>query len=179
MQRSRVDLIYAVRAALFTAFIAVCSYISIPISPPITLQLFAITLATYVYGGFFATVSVLLYLALGAVGLPVFSGFVGGFGHLLSANGGFLLGFIAYCLIYALFECVFGKNGKKRIIYTSVSLLALYIIGSVWYTFVYLNGGFGAYLSALLVTVLPFVLPDAVKIFLAYIIAERLKFKRR
>lgn len=179
MHKSGINLIYAVRAALFAAFIAVCSYIAIPTAPPITLQLFAITLATYAYGGVFACASVLIYLALGAVGLPVFSGFLGGIGHLLGASGGFLFGFIAYSLIYALLERLFGKQGKRRIVYTSVSLLVLYIIGSVWYTIVYLGGGFEAYISSLIVTVVPFILPDIIKIFLAYIIAERLKFKRR
>ena len=179
MRKYKLNLIYAVRAALFAAFIAVCSYISIPTSPPITLQLFAITLSLYIYGGIFTSLAVTLYLALGAVGLPVFSGFVGGFGHFASANGGFLFGFIVYSLFYALLEFVFGACGKRRIVYTAISLLLLYLCGSLWYTLVYLSQGFGAYLSALLVTVVPFILPDIVKIFLAYIIAERLKIKRR
>jgi len=179
MQKSKLNLIYAVRAALFAAFITVCSYVAIPTVPPITLQLFAVTLAAYAYGGVFAAVSVSIYLSLGAVGLPVFSGFSGGIGYLLSASGGFLLGFVIYCLLYALLEFLFGRQGKRRVLYTVLSLAVLYLIGSIWYTLVYLGGGFETYLSALLVTVVPFILPDAIKIFLAYLIAERLKFKRR
>ena len=80
-----------VLSSLFAALTAVCSWIAVPI-PPIafTMQTFAIFLTLGVLGGRWGTASVLLYLLLGVVGLPVFSGFRGGAAALLDATGGFL-----------------------------------------------------------------------------------------
>ena len=78
------------RAALFAALIAICSWISIPTAVPFTLQTFAVFLALGVLGGKLGTLSVAVYLLLGAVGLPVFAGFQGGLGALLGATGGYL-----------------------------------------------------------------------------------------
>ena len=85
-----------VLASLFASLTAVCAWISIPI-PPIsfTLQTFAVFLTLAVLGGKWGTVSILLYLLLGVVGLPVFAGFRGGISALLDATGGFLWGFLA------------------------------------------------------------------------------------
>ena len=82
------------RAALFAALIAICSWISIPTAVPFTLQTFAVFLALGVLGGKLGTLSVAVYLLLGAVGLPVFAGFQGGLGALLGATGGYLAGFL-------------------------------------------------------------------------------------
>ena len=70
--------------SLFSSLIAICAWISIPIGDiAFTLQTFAVFLALGTLGGKWGTVSILIYLALGAVGLPVFSGFQGGIGTLL------------------------------------------------------------------------------------------------
>ena len=86
------------RAALFAALIAICSWISIPTAVPFTLQTFAVFLALGVLGGKLGTLSVAVYLLLGAVGLPVFAGFQGGLGALLGATGGYLAGFLLTAL---------------------------------------------------------------------------------
>ena len=84
--------------AIGAALIAVCAWISIPAEVPFTLQTFAIFAVCGLLGGRRGTVSVLVYLLLGAVGLPVFSGFRGGLGALLGTTGGYILGFLALAL---------------------------------------------------------------------------------
>lgn len=72
--------------AVFAVLIAICSWISIPTTVPFTLQTFAIFLAVGVLGGKRGSLSVLIYILLGAVGIPVFAGFSGGFGTLLGST---------------------------------------------------------------------------------------------
>ena len=110
----------------------------------------------------------LLYIALGAVGLPVFSGFSGGIGRLFDATGGFIWGFLVAALVYWAFGPVFRR---LILIRAAISLISLYLMGSVWYAFVYL-GGLSDIPYAMLVCVLPFVIPDALKIALAYYISK-------
>ena len=86
-----VDLTYM---AVCAALIAVCSWISIPAAVPFTLQTFAVFCVLGLLGGKRGTVSILVYILLGAIGLPVFSGFNGGIGALLGTTGGYIIGFI-------------------------------------------------------------------------------------
>ena len=82
--------------ALFAVIIAVCSWISIPAAVPFTLQTFAVFTAVGVLGGKRGTLCVLVYLLLGAFGVPVFAGFSGGLGAVFGMTGGYLFGFFFY-----------------------------------------------------------------------------------
>ena len=95
---------------MFTAIIAVCAFISIPSSVPFTLQTFAIFLAVLVLGGKMGSLSVFIYLCLGAIGVPIFAGFNGGIGVLLGNTGGYILGFMFIALIMWMFETVLPKR---------------------------------------------------------------------
>lgn len=156
-----------VLASLFASLTAVCAWISLPI-PPIsfTLQTFAVFLTLWVLGGKWGTVSILLYLLLGAVGLPVFAGFRGGLSALLDATGGFLWGFLAAAVVYWLLETL------GTIPAMVLSLLMCYICGCWWFT-VYADG-VGIW-GAVVTCVLPYLIPDAVKIALAYTMGKRLR----
>jgi len=155
----------------------ITSFISIPVfAIPVTLQLFGIYTALYLLGGKLATVSVALYVAVGAFGLPVFAGFSGGLGRLFDATGGFILGFLAICLIYWIITALIKDTRVSRIVATAISLVVFYLMGSTWYSVVYL-GGISHIWSALLATVLPFIIPDVLKISLAYYISKRDLFK--
>ena len=81
------------------ALIAVCSWISVPSPVPFTLQTFAVFSAVGILGGRRGTIAVLVYLLLGAVGLPVFAGFRGGVGVLLGTTGGYIAGFLLAALL--------------------------------------------------------------------------------
>ena len=96
-----IDLAYI---AICAALIVICSWISIPTAVPFTLQTFAVFASLGLLGGKKGTLSVLVFLILGAIGLPVFANFGGGLGVLLGSTGGYLIGFIFMGLIYMLGE---------------------------------------------------------------------------
>lgn len=161
------------RCALFTALLCVCSWIAIPLPPiSLTLQTFGIFLALGLLGGKWGSAACLTWLLLGAAGLPVFSGFRGGLGMLLGTTGGYLWGFLLTCLVYWLMTTLFG--GKARILAMILGLLCCYGCGTVWYSFGYLNGA-ASLLPALAQCVLPYLLPDAIKLLLAHRLTNRLQ----
>ena len=84
---------------LMAALITICSWISIPITVPFTMQTFAIFFAISLLGGKGGFLSVLDWLLLGAVGLAVFSGFTGGIGKFANVTGGYLVGFLLSALL--------------------------------------------------------------------------------
>lgn len=162
--------VFLARCALFSALMCICAWISIPTgSLSFTLQTFALFLALLTLGGKGGTVSVAVYLALGAVGLPVFSGFRGGIGALLGVTGGYLWGFLVGCLAFWLIRSICGV--RFQIIAVITAILSVYICGTVWFM-VYVPGGLFLILAQ---SVLPYLIPDAVKILLAFWIAKRLK----
>ena len=164
--------------ALFTSVMCITSFIAIPLfGIPITLQSFGVTMALFMLGGARATVSVFTYVVIGVIGLPVFSGFGGGIGVLLGPTGGFIIGFLAMALVYWLLTAFFGKLRLCRIIGCVVGHITMYLIGSLWY-FIFYGGGAG-YFEILIITVAPFIIPDAVKAMLAYFVSKKLnKFIR-
>ena len=151
--------------ALMAVVISVCSWLSIPMTISFTMQTFAVFLAVLLFGSARGMLSILLYIALGAVGLPVFSSFGGGVGVLIGPTGGYIIGFLAAGLA--------GISQKKRFA-VPLAVLAMaicYFAGTLWY--VHCTGvGFAAAFSG---CVLPFILPDTVKITLAFLLAGRLK----
>lgn len=86
-KRKTYDMAYI---AVFTVLIAICSWISIPMTVPFTLQTFAVFLSVSILGGRRGTMAVLVYVLLGAVGIPVFAGFTGGPGIILNTTGGYI-----------------------------------------------------------------------------------------
>ena len=154
-----------VLSSLFAALIALCAWITVPI-PPVgfTLQTFGVLMALGVLGGRWGTVSVLLYLAMGVVGLPVFSGFRGGISALADATGGFLWGFAAGGLVYRLTE----KLGKLPAFV--LCQLTCYLCGCLWFSY-WAGCGMGA---AVVTCVVPYLIPDALKLWLAWHLSGRI-----
>ena len=157
--------------AMGTAFMVVCSWLYIPLPVPVTMQSFALCLLSAVLGTGAGLWIWACYVALGAVGLPVFSGFMGGLGALTGVTGGYILGFVFIPL------CVgtMARHKSRGMLAASMALglILCYICGTLWYTLVYAeSGGFAA---ALTVCVLPYVLPDGMKILLAVYLSPRLK----
>ena len=155
--------------ALAIALNVVCAFITIPAAVPFTLQIFGVFFTLEYLGGKRGAIAVWLYLLMGAVGLPVFAGFRGGFTVLLSATGGFIMAFAAVALLY--FVASFFKLPRAaHYVLAAISLALIYFGGSAW--FVYLMGG--TLKHALLVCVVPFILPDVIKIVLAFLLSARL-----
>jgi biotin transport system substrate-specific component len=164
-----------VQIALFAAIIAICSWIQIPLTVPFTLQTFAVFCTLGILGGKNGTISVLLYIILGAVGVPVFAGFSGGVGVLLGTTGGYIIGFLFTALLYWVITHFFGDKLPVMIIAMALGLVVCYAFGTAWFMLVYARttGAVGL-MTALGWCVFPFILPDCVKIALAILLAKRI-----
>lgn len=160
--------------SIFSALTVICAWITVPSPVPFTLQTFAILLACGVLGGKRGTVSVLIYVALGALGLPVFSGFRGGVSVLVGESGGYIFGFILSALFMWAAEKYIKSSFARTAVFMGCAILISYVSGALWYAFVYTDGATS--LPAILVaTVVPFIIPDAAKLCLALYLTRRLK----
>ncbi len=169
--------------AVSAALITICSWISITIGPvPFTLQTMAIFAVLMTIGGARGSVAVIIYLLLGLVGVPVFAGFKGGPASFLGPTGGFLVGFAIASLVWILLEKLLrdkmSSSAVKRILYGVINAVicevVMYTIGVIWFMVVYGQQtgpvGLGATLT---MCVVPFIIPDIVKIAVAIVIGER------
>ena len=158
--------------ALTAALCCVISPIAIPVGAvPVSLSLFAVCLASATAGSFRGTAAVAIYIALGALGLPVFAGFAGGAGHIAGPTGGFIIGYIPCALIVSLLT---GKDDAPSWRYPlgmTLGTLCCYLCGALWYSIVTRT----TFLQAFAISVLPFVIFDAVKITAASLLAIRLR----
>lgn len=174
-QHQRIKIFDIVSIALFAVVIAVCSWITIPFTIPFTLQTFAIFLVLLVLGGKKGMITIVLYLVLGIIGIPVFSNFVGGVGVIIGPTGGYILGFIFIGLIYLVIT-IFSKKLVSAIIALVIGLMVCYLFGTLWFTFGYLgNDQPMSFWTASSLCVLPFIIPDLVKLTLAVLISLRIK----
>lgn len=162
--------------AVFAVIMAICSWISIPAQVPFTLQTFAVFLAFGVLGGKRGTMAVLVYILLGAVGIPVFAGFTGGIGVLMGNTGGYILGFLGSALVMWALEKLPGKRSVIQIFSMIAGLLVCYTFGTLWFMTVYAGTtGKVGLVTVLGWCVIPFIIPDLIKIGLAYMLAGRIR----
>ena len=159
--------------ALMTAVTCVLGPLSIPLpfSPvPISLTNFAIFLAIFVLGMKSGTISFIIYLLLGAVGVPVFSSFRGGFQVLAGPTGGYLIGFIFLALIMGFALDHFDRKRVPTIIGMSIGMAVCYAFGTVWLAKL-LSLSFK---EGLMMGVIPYLPGDAAKIIIAAIVGPKL-----
>ena len=162
--------------ALGAVLIAICSWISIPSAVPFTLQTFAVACVLGLLGGKRGTVSIIVYILLGAVGVPVFAGFSGGLGSLLGTTGGYIIGFVFMGLLYWLSEILIGSSLPVKAVSMLLGLIVCYAFGTAWFMFVYAkNSGAIGLGTALSWCVIPFIIPDLVKLALAVILSDRVR----
>ena len=174
VQRSKTyDIVYI---AVFAVIMAICSWISIPAAVPFTLQTFGVFIAAGVLGGKRGTLSVLVFILLGAVGIPVFANFSGGIGVLVGPTGGYIIGFLFSALVMWAMEKLPGKKSIMQIVSMVVGLVVCYAFGTAWFMVVYgkANGPVGL-VTALGWCVFPFIIPDLIKIALAYVLSRKLR----
>lgn len=179
MKQQKNKILVIASVALAVALITVCSWVSIPaFGPfvPFTLQTFAIFVIALLFGWKMSMLSILVYILLGAVGVPVFTGFKGGIGALLGPTGGYILGFIFMIAVIELFKMI----KKDSLILTSAGMLTgtavLYLFGTMWF-YIAFSGTDNKYsiLGVLGMCVFPFILPDIAKMAAALVIVNRLK----
>lgn len=167
------DMVYI---AVFAVLIAICSWISIPTVVPFTLQTFAIFLSVGVLGGKRGTLAVLVYILLGLIGIPVFAGFSGGIGVLAGNTGGYIMGFLLSALVMWAMEKIFGRKLWVLALSMIIGLFVCYAFGTAWFMIVYTrNTGAVGLVSVLGWCVFPFLIPDFIKIALAFILSKRLE----
>lgn len=164
------------KSALGAVLLALSAFLTVPMAVPFTLQIFAVVCLCLVIGAERSAFSLLLYVVLGALGLPIFSGFSGGVGHLFGPSGGYIVGFFFFPLVCRCFAVTRTSASRKILFVMLLGLFACYAVGSVWFCLYYrFSGVEKAFLSTLAVTVLPYVIPDVLKITLAVAVAKRLK----
>lgn len=160
--------------ATMTAIICILGpwAIAIPVSPvPISLGTLGIYFALYVLGMKLGTISVFLYVLLGAFGLPVFTNFSGGIGKLLGPTGGYIIGYLFLALICGFFLMKFPENFALQILGFILGTIVLYLFGTLWLQF-QLSLTFQ---KALLLGVIPYVPGDVAKLAISFIIALPIK----
>lgn len=165
--------------ALFTALLAVCSWIAIPTPTRIdfTMQILGLFLILGTLGGKRGTLAVAAYLLLGAVGVPVFAGFSGGIGAFLTPSGGYLIGYIFTALLMWAMEKLIGTKPWAMAVSMVLGLAVCYAFGTAWFMAVYPMGGETVSLmTALAWCVIPYLPFDLIKIAAALTLS--LRFRR-
>ena len=166
--------------ALGIALITVCAWISIPLGPiPVTLQTFAVPFLGAVLGWKRGLASVVIYFLMGLVGIPVFAGFRAGVAVLFGPTGGYLLGFLVDVILVGVAKLLRLKNRWVRIgvLYGAMILGAVFYFsfGTLWFMTMYKGAGGISLAAALMMCVVPYLAPDAVKAALAALLAVRLE----
>ena len=174
MAKKQISVRNLVITAVFAALICVAAPFAIQVGAiPITLATFAVYLAGAVLGAKRGAAAVAVYILLGAVGLPVFSNFNGGFAALLGPTGGYIIGYIPLAVITGIFADMNTKKHLSMIIGMILGTLALYAVGTAW--FMILTGK--DLMSALALCVLPFLIGDGIKIACAFVCGGALRNK--
>lgn len=167
------DIVYI---GMSVALIAVCSWISIPLTVPITLQTMGVCLIAGLFGAKRGTIAVIAYIVLGTIGVPVFSEFTSGAGILLGSTGGYIIGFIFTSLIVGFVSDKFNDKLLALIVSMIIGILVCYTFGTAWFAVVYAKNGEPTSLATILGwCVIPFLIPDAIKIAIASVLINRLK----
>ncbi len=162
--------------AVSAALICVCSWIFVPAPVPFTLQTFGIFFVIGFLGGKRGFIAVLVYLLIGAAGAPVFSGFRGGPGAFIDSTGGYLVGFLFAAAVFWLITKYFGDRSVVLAIGMACGMLVCYAFGTMWFMIFNLNEEKSVqFFLTLLKCVIPFIIPDAIKIYLALKLSGRLK----
>lgn len=161
-----------VMTGVFAALLAVLSQVSFPLPSgiPVTLQTFAVALCGFVLGAKLGTLSVVVYLAIGAVGVPVFAGFSGGVGAFAGLAGGYLWGFL-----FMAFLCGLGASRRKRVFAVVLGIAGLsicHLCGAVQFALISAISPWQAFLLASA----PYLLKDVVSVAAAYLAAQAIVY---
>lgn len=158
--------------AVMAAVMAVVSPFALPIGPvPISLATLVVYLMAYILGWKRGTLATLVYILLGCVGMPVFSGFAGGLGKLMGPTGGYILGYLPMAAIAGLFVEKFQKNRFVQVLGMILATAVLYGLGTAWFCFTA-----GKTLSAAMgACVIPFLPGDCAKIVIAVLVGPTIR----
>lgn len=162
--------------ALMTSVLCILAPISIPIpfsTVPISCATFAVYLCAGVLGPKSGTISVVIYILLGLVGLPVYAGWSAGAGVIAGPTGGYLFGYLIISFCTGIFISKTNRRVFNTVLGMVLGTIGCYIIGTIWLG-LQLNLGVK---GALFAGVIPFLLGDIFKIILATIIIGPLRYQ--
>ena len=163
---------------MMTALMAVCAWVTVPFTIPFTLQTFGVFITLRLLGGRRGTAAIGLYILLGIAGVPVFSGFGAGIGVLAGPPGGYIVGFLLTGLLYCAAKPLRNARWKENCV-LAAGLAVCYVFGTVWFCTVKGNAGSPTgFLQGVSICVLPYLIPDGVKLLLADLIAVRVRKAR-
>ncbi len=172
----QIQLSRAVHAAVFTSLIIVGTFIRVPLGPvPIVLANFFVILAGLFLGPLWGTVSVALYLLLGALGLPVFSA-GGGFAVFLGPTGGYLIGYAAGAFIAGLISRINPVRLMVLLLSSALGISVVYLLGVPWLMW-RVSAASGENISlfrGLMIGMVPFMPGDLIKVGAASLVARSL-----
>ncbi len=177
MQRAKniQNLKNSILIALFSIIMLICSRIAIPFVIPFTLQSLAVFLALGILGGKMGFMSILLYIAIGFIGIPISASGEAGLGLIFSPTAGYFIGWLLCAVIFWIFETKMGNSNKTRLVFLSIGTIICYVTGTLWFMMIYASNNTPVSLwSALCYCVFPFILFDAVKLLLANILADKI-----
>ena len=158
--------------AVMTAVTCVLAPLSIPIGPvPISLTNLVIYFSLFILGTEKGTISYLIYLLIGLVGIPVFSGFTSGPGKLFGPTGGYLIGYLFLVFFTGLFVEKFPNKIPMYFVGGIIGIIVCYAFGTVWFVLQYKVG----FLEALTMCVFPYIPMDLVKLVAAVIIGSQVR----
>ena len=162
---------------IFTALLAVCSWITVPTVIPVTLQTFGVCAAAGFLGAKRGVMTVAAYILLGVVGMPVFSNFSSGVGQIAGPTGGYIIGFLFTALIVGAAADIFGKKIWVYAVSMVLGIATLYAFGTAWFVLVYNRAAENAVSAsaALSKCVVPFIIPDLLKAAAATALCSALK----
>lgn len=163
-----------VLVGLMSAIFCILAPISLPLpfTPvPVSLGIFVVYINSYVLKPKFATISTIIYILLGLIGLPVFSGYSGGVGKLFGPTGGYILSYIPTTFIVSFFFYKFLENRIMHILGMLIGLSVCLLFGTIWFSIQTGN----SFLASLSLCVYPFILGDIIKIIISSIIGPKIQ----
>lgn len=178
-----------VLTGIFTAVVAVCSWITVPLpftQVPINLAILGVLLAGGFLGSKYGSLSLLIYILLGAVGIPVFAGFGAGLGTLAGPTGGYIAGYILCAAIAGIGSAVSVSSTSRKssgsreasphpalrlAFFMALGVIVCYAFGTIWYVILMKTSLW----AGLLLCVFPFIPFDALKIAAAVFLVRRLR----
>lgn len=161
-----------VTAALMAAVMAALGPVAISIGAvPVTLQVFPVVLAALLLRWQWAAASMAVYVALGAIGVPVFSHGTGGLGVILGPTGGFIVGFVLAAAAGSMMRTGFGPGGRGMVADFSAAITAIAVIYLAGWTWLAIGPTHLTPLKAFAIGVAPFVIPDLIKAAVAVFVA--------
>ena len=171
MSKNKSRIKFCCMGAVFAVLMVLCSWVSFPVPPSmtVTLQTFAAALCGYTLGAAWGSAALAVYILIGAAGVPVFSGFLGGVGVLVGPTGGFLYGFFALMLTCGL--SLKTKNTALRVLFGCIGLLLCHLCGALHFSAVTST----ALWASVLAVSVPYIIKDVLSVVLAAWVANKIK----